>query len=407
MSRLLLRSKKIGDLMGIVTNRPCPACGSSAGGDVIYRNRMLLPESFGLDGSYDIVSCGKCGCCYADITSSEEDYSSYYSNHNIYGGWKANSSSNHDIDVVIRSIEQLVDKDAKIIDIGFGNGELLCKLRDYGYTDLLGIDPAKKSVEELEKKGITCKVGSIYNTKGGQDKKADVVIFTAVLEHLLLPGKAVTAIRDNLLKETGYIVVTWPYFDDLIADDSPFMNNFNHEHINFFSKQTADVLFNRCGFKNIAYHISLGVNVGNVLQFSNIAVYGRSVIAKTIPVVKDERTAISIREYIKRVSSDEQKLLDKIEYVYNSKKEIVIWGVGSYFYHLMKVSLLSKCKISFLVDGNIAKQGSKVFGYEVKAPKELKVFKGVVLVTSMLYGVEIKAEIASMKNGDLEIIENR
>lgn len=407
MSRLLLRSKKIGDLMGAVTNRPCPACGSSAG-DLIYRNRMLLPENFGLDGDYDIVYCGKCGCCYADVTSSEEDYNRYYRNHNIYGGWQANSSSSHDIDVVIRSIEQLVDKDAKIIDIGFGNGKLLCKLRDYGYADLLGIDPSEKSVEELEKKGITCKVGSIYNTIGGQDQKADVVIFAMVLEHLLSPYKAIEAIRYNFLKpDGGYLIVTWPYFDDLIADSSPISNNFNHEHINYFSRHTADVLFNRCGFKNMAYHISLGVSVGDVLQFSNIAVYGRSVMAKTIPVVKDERTANSIREYINRVSSDEEVLLKRIEEVYNSKKEIVIWGVGSYFYHLMKVSFLSKCKISFLVDGNIAKQGSKVFDYEVKAPDKLKSFKGVVLVTSMLYGVEIKAEIASMKNGDLEIIENR
>ena len=84
--------------------RPCPACGSLKGGDVLYRNRMQLPDSFGISGEYDIVSCGICGCCYANVTASEEAYDNYYRNHNIYGGWQANSSSSYDVDVLIRSI---------------------------------------------------------------------------------------------------------------------------------------------------------------------------------------------------------------------------------------------------------------------------------------------------------------
>ncbi len=67
------------------TKRSCPACGNSTG-EKLYRVRMLLPEKFGLDDDYDIVSCDKCGCCYGDISSTEVDYNNYYGNHNYYGG---------------------------------------------------------------------------------------------------------------------------------------------------------------------------------------------------------------------------------------------------------------------------------------------------------------------------------
>ena len=96
---------------------------------------MLLPESFGLDGEYDIVSCNKCGCCYADVSAAEKDYDNYYRNHNCYGGWQANSTGKADIDVVMRSICQLANKDAKIVDVGFGNGRLLGELKKEGFMD--------------------------------------------------------------------------------------------------------------------------------------------------------------------------------------------------------------------------------------------------------------------------------
>lgn len=384
--------------------RPCPACGNSTG-EKLYKVRMLLPETFGIDGDYDIVSCDKCGCCYGDVLSTEEDYNNYYDNHNCYGGWQANSSSSYDLDVVIRSIGQLVSKKARIVDVGFGNGKLLAGLKQDGYSNILGIDPSAKSVESLQEQGIPGKVGSIYDAELDATEKADVVIFTMVLEHLLEPKKALTAIRDNLLNKNGYLVVTWPYFDDLIADNSPLMNNFNHEHINFFSKQTADVLFGRIGFQSIAHHISLGVCKDKVLQFSNVAIYRERTIIEQHSINRDEQTKASILEYSARVSQAECNLLQRIEGVSRSEKNVVVWGVGAYLYHLMKVSALADSKIAFMVDGNPAKQGRKVFGYEIKAPKALRDFEGTVIVAAMLYSKEIKEKIASMGNSKIDVID--
>ncbi len=389
--------------MVVETKRPCPACGNSTG-EKLYKVSMLLPKDFCLDGDYDIISCDKCGCCYGEVLSTEDDYNHYYSKQNYYGGWQANSSSSYDIDVVIRSIGQLIPKSAKIIDVGFGNGKLLVGLRESGYSNLLGIDPSDRSVKSLEEQGVPGWVGSIYDAALADKEKADVVIFTMVLEHLLKPEKAIMAIKNNLLKKDGYLVVTWPYFDDLFADNSPMVNNFNHEHINFFSRQTADVLFDSIGFQSISHHISLGVCKNQALQFSNVAVYGGGRTVEQHRIVRDEQTKESILEYCARVSKQEKYLLNRIEIISKSEANVVVWGVGAYFYHLMKVSVLADCRIPFMVDGNPAKQGRKVFGYEIKSPETLRDFEGTIIIAAMLYSKEIKEEIASMGNSKIEVM---
>ncbi len=79
--------------------------------------------------------------------------------------------------------------------------------------------------------------------------------------------------------------------------------------------------------------------------------------------------------------------------------------MGAYLYHLMKVSALADCKIAFLVDGNLAKQGRKVFGYEIKPPESLYNFEGTVIIAAMLYSKEIKAKIEAIGNSKIEVID--
>ena len=143
------------------------------------------------------------------------------------------------------------------------------------------------------------------------------------------------------------------------------------------------------------------------VQFSNVAIYGRTSKKFDYAVSRDEKTRESILEYIRRVSRNEMGLLRAISETAHSGKRVAIWGVGSYLYHLLKVSDLAKCDIAFLVDKNPAKQGDVVFGYEVKSPEALHNFEGVVIIAVMLYGREIKEEIKAMGNDSLEFVEGR
>lgn len=386
--------------------RSCPICGNSkGGGETLCKIEMKMPEYCNLPETYDIVCCGICGSCYANTSASADDYENYYKNHNIYGGWSCNSSSCHDYEIIARTLRRELEKDSRIADIGCGNGGLLSYLQKEGFTRLTGIDPSVHAIDELKKKSIHGVTGSIYSKPDDFKEKSDAVIFTMVLEHLLEPDKALEAIKTCYLKPGGLAVVTWPYFEDLIADNSPVINNFNHEHINYFSVSSADRLFGKFGFYRTAHHISLEQCTSNYIMFANIAAYrmdkGDAEFAQD---VKDMKTKESILEYVHRLEKSEKNILSRISELAASKEETAVWGSGSYFMHLMAVSEISKCNIRFVVDNNRLKRNEKVYGYSVTGPEGIKNFDGTVIITSMLYGEEIERQIRNTGNRDCKII---
>lgn len=378
----------------MITKRRCPSCDYNYG-KIIYRIEMQLPEEISVTGDYDIICCDRCDNCYADTISTLEEYNDYYTNQNIYGGWNYNSSGNYDIEVIVRILNSFADRKTRIIDMGCGNGKLLKTLKTYGYTNIVGIDPSLISIMSLRANGIDGIRGSIYEKPDKVLDKADVVIMTMVLEHLLCPDKAIQSISDNYLKADGHIIVSWPSFDNLIIDNSLIYNNFNHEHINYFSQKSSDIFFKKCGFINVGHYLSCGILKTNYLQFTNIALYKKNGIFEydTKNTVKDITGENSIKEYIDRVSKVELSFINKINDEVQSGSKIVIWGSGALLFVLMKRSKLPQGNIRYIVDNNKNKQGRYIFGYEVKDPSELKTFDGAVIVSSMLYGEEIRQQI--------------
>lgn len=387
------------------TIRKCPAC-LGQNGSALYTNHMKFSEGINFPETYDIVCCDVCGMCYADTSATAEDYDEYYKRHNYYGaGWQFNSSSECDYTVIENSISRLGDKSIRIIDIGCGNGGLLEHLYQDGYRNIAGVDPSSESIEYLRSKGIEGHIGSIYDDPDTDMKKADVAVFTMVLEHLLEPDNAIRSICERYLSSDGYIVVSWPYFDDMIADCSPILNNFNHEHINYFSKLSADWLFGRCGLERCQHHVSLGLDINGFVQFSNVAVYKKSEVEPTSDCFqKDMYTSVGIKEYTDRMQKKEDETVRTIQQLVEVNSEVAIWGTGAYLMHMMAASELSKCRISHIVDGNPLKQGVRIYGYEVESPELIKSFEGIVLIASMLYGRDIEKQIRDMDNSVCEII---
>lgn len=387
------------------TNRYCPACLSRSGG-VLAIIKMETPEEMKLPKEYNIVCCDKCGNCYADTSGSAEDYNDYYKNQNYYGGgWKYNSSTEFDFIVITRMLGKIFDRSVSLADIGCGGGALLRHLNKHGFENVIGIDPSADSIKSLHEYGIKGAIGSVYESTEDGIGRLDVVIMTMVLEHLLEPDRAIINIRDNYLKDDGYMIVTWPYFEDMILDNTPMFNNFNHEHINYFSVQTADWLFDRCGFVRVENHVSVGYNHDDMIILSNVALYRRKNCEESNVTLKpDIRTGKSITEYVDRVKWGEDSLIHNIRELVANQEEVVIWGTGAFLMHLMAVSPLGECNIIFIVDNNRLKQGSQIYGYDVKSPESLKDFKGSVIITAMLYGNSIEKQIREMGNTECHIL---
>jgi SAM-dependent methyltransferase len=110
-------------------------------------------------------------------------------------------------------------KDISILDIGCGTGFSLEFLKNLGYNDLVGIDPAKEMLNICKKKGFVSYLGGFEDLpKDIKTKKFDLIISVSALQWILTNKqemeiknniKALGKNLKNLLKENGRIIIQY------------------------------------------------------------------------------------------------------------------------------------------------------------------------------------------------------
>ena len=93
---------------------------------------MIKLNNIPIDTEYDVVKCENCGFCYADVSSQQNQYNLYYQNSNIYS---VSASLKENIISQICKVryevfEKYVEKNARILDIGCGDGAFLRYLKE-------------------------------------------------------------------------------------------------------------------------------------------------------------------------------------------------------------------------------------------------------------------------------------
>lgn len=120
------------------------------------------------------------------------------------------------IDELLRYIEKYIQKEATVLDIGFGSATLLKHLSKKGH-ECYGIDVYvnAKMKKDLKKKGVIVSKGSITNINFG-NKKFDIIFAFEVLEHLSDKDleKGIEEVY-KYLKKGGYFIATTPYKENL------------------------------------------------------------------------------------------------------------------------------------------------------------------------------------------------
>lgn len=111
---------------------------------------------------------------------------------------------------------------------------------------------------------------------------------------------------------------------------------------------------------------------------------------------KDTVTEVVVRSYFKEQEERDGKAEEIIDVLLKEKKELIIWGTGSYVMSLLSNTNLSKCRIQGFVDNNKIKQGRKMYEMPVYSPEYLRNKKYTVLICSMLYGEQIQKQLEAM-----------
>lgn len=380
--------------------RICPVCGGKKS-EAIRRICMTLPENIPLPDQYDVVSCTRCGFCYANTSATKKDYDTYYTEYNNYSEEGKSKSFEARVSRVRELLESHLNSTSRIVDFGFGNGGLLLRLRELGYQNLVGLDPSEDTIKHGKALGIESFQRNIYDDPGCLKESFDAVILTYVMEHLLYP-KLGLQMACSYLKENGYLIVEIPDYSMCDHVDLPIPNQFNQEHINYFSDISFSNLAHDLGLRvAAAQSYSLKEEEGIESQEYACLFLLQKCSADSSAAVsnfeKDAKTKIHIEQYLSQREFHNQEIARKIETLYAKKIPLVVWGTGAFTMSLLASTALGKCDIVTFADGNPLKVGTFIHDRPVISPEEIRHYPdAAILICAMKYGQEIKDKIAEL-----------
>lgn len=115
--------------------------------------------------------------------------------------------------LIQRYIPRFSHRNAKICEIGSGDGKLLKKFASMFGCQPLGVEYSKEAAKEAAKNGVKTIVTDVFNKTFLKKYKNyfDVVFSYGFIEHIIPPEKAVK-IHYDILKPGGYVVIQIPRF---------------------------------------------------------------------------------------------------------------------------------------------------------------------------------------------------
>jgi len=184
-----------------------------------------------------------------------EEHESTYS----YGSADPSHTASYLWSPVLDLLSDHAGDDARVFDLGCGNGAFAAELAGRGY-DVTGVDPSKDGIAQARETHpeLDVHVGSAYDDLRSEYGTFDAVVSLEVVEHVYYPRKYAACVYD-LLERGGVALITTPYhgyWKNLALAltgkmDEHFTALWTHGHIKFWSRDTLGQLLDQAGFENI------------------------------------------------------------------------------------------------------------------------------------------------------------
>ena len=132
---------------------------------------------------------------------------------------------------------------SKILEVGFGSGVLLKKLKNKGINNLYGIEPGNHhTVEGLEEVHL---IRDFFPSKL-LETKFDLIFSFAILEHLEDPLNFINEQIDQLM-DNGKIIIGVPNCEPYLKQGD--LSIFIHEHYSYFTTESIIKLISKTSFE--------------------------------------------------------------------------------------------------------------------------------------------------------------
>lgn len=185
----------------------CNFCQNKAY-ETIY---TLKDFQLGLDGTFTLVRCTKCGLLYLNPQPTLDSLMNYYPDcYDSYTKKKTSSIVNTFGYTLKYYLITRYVKGGKLLDVGFGNGNFLKRMEQREGWDLYGIEPVTYPYN-LSKRYL--KKSTLYNCTlidtNFENDYFDVITLWDVLEHVPNPLESLIE-SYRILKPGGYIFIQTP-----------------------------------------------------------------------------------------------------------------------------------------------------------------------------------------------------
>lgn len=376
-------------------NHHCPVCQTEDGA-VLGCLRYTLFDESPLANTFNVVCCVKCGFVFCDTPSSQDDYDRFYEKSFYSSAYLNREFSADEKKYLVQTLDilspYLTDKNASIFDIGCGIGVLLETLHTLGYKNLYGIDPSPSCVNLLNTyKGIQAKIGSVSGMPS-DGIKADVIILSHIIEHVLDLPLALQSIGSKL-SEGGLVYVEVP---DAIRYEafkgiSP-LRFFYLQHVIHFDQSHLRNLFVSNGYQEAKSGHHLRVE-GDLLMPCIWGIF-RKDNARSGVIKPDFHLAHQIKTWFGNVLLDNDDILANLA---SCNTPVYVWGVGIHAQMMLAMSPLRDCNIKCFVDNDERNHGKTIDGERIypvdvlyNATKRDAVFIGAPTHSQKMYEHLIK-----------------
>jgi SAM-dependent methyltransferase len=105
-----------------------------------------------------------------------------------------------------------IDKESKILDVACGDGVGLRYFKEFGYTNLVGIEYEKEKATNALSYGYPVYKSDMHNLDCCETSSFDVIYSSHTVEHSYDPKIVISEFK-RILKDNGKLVIVLPYPD--------------------------------------------------------------------------------------------------------------------------------------------------------------------------------------------------
>lgn len=209
------------------------------------------------DDSFNAMQCDSCGLVYLNPRPDVSEFATIYpANYHAFDFSEENFGIVHKIrsrleaNRVLSWCAGLAD-DARILDVGCGDGFHLELLKKYGGKNWLleGIDLDARAVEMARNRGLNARLGTVQDIK--ESDFYDFAFTVQTIEHVEQPDEFLRAIK-RILKPGGKLVVVTDNtdsYDFKLFKKSHWGGYHFPRHWNLFNRKNLARLGEKVGFK--------------------------------------------------------------------------------------------------------------------------------------------------------------